>query len=63
MKTLTEHEVREVERFHGVRLPQAFVAFLRGEDEILERLVWEDPGSADADLVYVDAAEAQRNPL
>lgn len=52
MKTLTEHEVREVERFHGVRLPQAFVVFLRGEDGILERLVWEDPGAADADLVF-----------
>lgn len=41
-----------MERFHGVLLPQACVAFLRGEDGILEQLVWEDPGTADPDLVF-----------
>ena len=50
MKTLMDSEIQEVERFHGVQLPRAFVAFLRGEDGILENLVWEDPGAADPNL-------------
>lgn len=52
MKTLAQNEVRELERFHDLRLPQACVAFLRGEDGILEQLVWEDPGTADPNLVF-----------
>ncbi len=52
MKTLTDPEIQQVERFHHLQLPRAFVAFLRGEDGILESLVWADPGSADPSLRF-----------
>lgn len=59
MRTLADHEVRDVERFHNVQLPRAFVVFLRGEDGILEGLVWDNPGSADPDLRF-DAETLKR---